>query len=39
MVVQLDTMPINGMDTWLERFERKYYLVPAEVGFVHGLLR
>jgi hypothetical protein len=22
-----------------ERFERKYYLIPAEVGFAYGLLR
>jgi hypothetical protein len=39
MVVQLYSMPINTIDTLPERFERKYYLVPREVGFAYGLLR
>ena len=39
MVVQLYGMPINDLSTLPERFERKYYLIPAEVGFAYGLLR
>jgi hypothetical protein len=28
MVVQLYGMPVNGINTLPERFERKFYLVP-----------
>jgi hypothetical protein len=38
MVVQLYGMPINHIETLPERFERKYYLAPGQVGFAHGLL-
>jgi hypothetical protein len=31
-------MPINDMNKLPERFERKYYLIPPEVGFAYGLL-
>jgi hypothetical protein len=39
MVVQLYGMPTNDINTLPERFERKYYLIPPEVGFAYGLLR
>jgi hypothetical protein len=32
-VRQLYTTPINDIDTLPQRFERKYYLIPPEVGF------
>ena len=39
MAVQLYGVPINTINTLPERFERKYYLTPREVGFAYGLLR
>jgi hypothetical protein len=39
MAVQLYSIPINAINTLPERFERKYYLMPREVGFAYGLLR
>jgi hypothetical protein len=39
MAVQLHSIPINNINTLPERFERKYYLMPREVGFAYGLLR
>jgi hypothetical protein len=39
MAVQLYSIPINTINTLPERFERKYYLAPREVGFAYGLLR
>ena len=39
MVVQLYGIPINTINTLPERFERKYYLTPKEVGLAYGLLR
>ena len=39
MAVQLYSTPINHINTLPERFERKYYLMPREVGFAYGLLR
>ena len=39
MAVQLYGMPNGTVNILPERFERKYYLAPAEVGFAYGLLR
>jgi hypothetical protein len=40
MVVQLYSVPINTTKNMLlERFERKFYLVPKKVGLAYGLLR
>ena len=39
MAVQLYSTPINNIDILPERFERKYYLTPREVGLAYGLLR
>jgi hypothetical protein len=40
MAVQLYSAPINTNGNMLpERFERKFYLVPKEVGLAYGLLR
>jgi hypothetical protein len=38
MVVQLHGMPISHIETLPERFERKFYLTPGQVGFAYGLL-
>jgi len=39
MVVQLYGIAIKNVNTLPERFERKYYLTPREVGFAYGLIR
>jgi hypothetical protein len=39
MAVQLYGMPNGTINILTERFERKYYLAPAEFGFAYGLLR
>jgi len=39
MAVQIYGAPIKIKSTLPERFERKYYLTPREVGFAYGLLR
>lgn len=39
MAVQLYSVSTNTINTLPERFERKYYLTPREVGFAYGLLR
>jgi hypothetical protein len=39
MAVQICGAPIQIKSTLPERFERKYYLTPREVGFAYGLLR
>ena len=39
MSVQLYGAPINTIDTLPQRFERKYYLTPQQVGLAYGLLR
>jgi len=39
MVVQLNNIPMKIINTLPQRFERKYYLAPAQVGFAYGLLR
>jgi hypothetical protein len=39
MAVQLYGMPNGTINILPERFERKYYLAPKEVGLAYGLLR
>jgi hypothetical protein len=39
MAVQLYGLPNGIINILPERFERKYYLAPAEVDFAYGLLR
>jgi hypothetical protein len=39
MAVQFYDTPTKIINTLPERFERKYYLTPKEVGFAYGLLR
>jgi hypothetical protein len=39
MAVQLFSVSTNITNTLPERFERKYYLTPREVGLAYGLLR
>ncbi|MBN1375926.1 MAG: VTC domain-containing protein [Dehalococcoidia bacterium] len=39
MAVQLYSPAVNTVNTLPERFERKYYLVPRDVGLAYGLLR
>jgi hypothetical protein len=39
MAVQLYGVPTNTINILPERFERKYYLTPQEVGLAYGLLR
>ena len=39
MAVQLYGVPFNTINTLPERFERKYYLTPRELGLAYGLLR
>lgn len=39
MVVQLYHASVNTIDTLPQRFERKYYLTPPQIGLAYGLLR
>jgi hypothetical protein len=39
MAVQLHDAPIKTINVLPRRFERKYYLVPTEVGLAYGVLR
>lgn len=39
MAIQLYGVPTNTIDLLPQRFERKYYLTPKEVGLAYGLLR
>ncbi len=39
MVVQMYGVDTKNINTLPERFERKYYLIPREVGLAYGLLR
>ncbi len=38
MAVQLYSPVINAVNTLPERFERKYYLTPRDIGLAYGLL-
>jgi hypothetical protein len=39
MVVQMYDAPVRIKETLPSRFERKYYLTPADAGLAYGLLR
>jgi hypothetical protein len=39
MAVQLYVIPVNNVNKLPERFERKYYLAPCEIGIAYGLMR